>query len=263
MVGDTTPDAIMPVLESALKDWKPGSPVARTVPEPPASRPVTVYLVDKPGAAQSILTVGQVGVPRSTPDYFPLTIMNAVLGGQFSSRINLNLREAKGYTYGARSSFTFRQGPGPFEAGAPVKTEDTRPALIELIKELTDITGPRPVDRGRAGLRQGPGDQGLPRPVRDRRGGGGRAAAWPLAELVLYDLPADYFTTYREGRGRDPGRRRAGRQKYLDPEPDGDPDRRRPGQGRADDQGPPLRQGSSTSSTPRATPPSPRRSPRS
>ncbi len=88
VVGDTTPDAIIPVLESALKDWKPGSPVATTLPEPPASKPVTVYLIDKPGAAQSILTVGQVGVPRNTPDYFPLSIMNATLGGQFSSRIS-------------------------------------------------------------------------------------------------------------------------------------------------------------------------------
>ena len=78
---------------------------------------MTVYLVDKPAAAQSVLAVGQVGLPRSTPDYFPLTVMNAILGGQFSSRINLNLREDKGYTYGAHSHFAFRLGPGPFEAG--------------------------------------------------------------------------------------------------------------------------------------------------
>ena len=90
---------------------------------------MTIYLVDKPAAAQSVLAVGQVGVPRGARrDYFPLTVMNAVLGGQFSSRINLNLREAKGYTYGARSSFDFRQGPGPFQAGGAVRTEVTREA---------------------------------------------------------------------------------------------------------------------------------------
>ena len=80
---------------------------------------MTVYLVDKPGAAQSVLAVGQVGVPRSTPDYFPLTVMNAILGGQFSSRINLNLREDKGYTYGARSSFSLPPGPRPVRGRRP------------------------------------------------------------------------------------------------------------------------------------------------
>ncbi len=193
VVGDTTPDAILPVLEAALKDWKPGSPVSRAVPEPPPSKPVTVYLVDKPGAAQSILTVGQVGVPRSTPDYFPLTILNAILGGQFSSRINLNLREAKGYTYGARSSFSFLQGPGPFAAGAPVKTEDTRPALFELMKELTEITGPRPATEAELAFAKDRVIKGFP--ARFETVGG---VAGTLVELVNYDLPSDYFTTYRD-----------------------------------------------------------------
>ena len=192
VVGDTTPDAVVAILESALRDWKPGSPVTRTVPEAPSNKPVTVYLVDKPGAAQSILAVGQVGVARNTPDYFPLTIMNAILGGQFSSRINLNLREAKGYTYGARSSFTFNQGPGPFEAGAPVKTEDTKPALIELIKELTDITGPRPATAEELAFAKDRVVKGFPSRFEAIAG-----VARTLAEIVIYDLPADYFTTYR------------------------------------------------------------------
>ncbi len=192
VVGDTTPDAVVAILESALKDWKPGSPVTRTVPEAPSKKPVTVYLVDKPGAAQSILTVGQVGVARNTPDYFPLTIMNSILGGQFSSRINLNLREAKGYTYGARSSFAFNQGPGPFEAGAPVKTEDTRPALFELIKELTDITGPRPATTEELAFAKDRVVKGFPARFETIQG-----VSRTLAELVLYDLPADYFTHFR------------------------------------------------------------------
>ena len=203
VVGDTTPDAIIPVLESALKGWKPGSPVATTLPEPPASRPVTVYLIDKPGSAQSILTVGQVGVPRNTPDYFPLTIMNAILGGQFSSRINLNLREDKGYTYGARSSFSFQKGPGPFEATAPVKTEDTKAALVELIKELTDITGPRLATDTEVAFAKDRLIKGFPSRFESIAGGGGRRGGGgglggTLAELVLYDLPSDYFTTYRD-----------------------------------------------------------------
>ena len=117
--------------------------------------------------------------------------MNAILGGQFSSRINLNLREDKGYTYGARSRFAFRLGPGPFEAGGSVQTDVTKEALVELIKELTDITGPRPVTDAELAF------------AKDRiiRGFPGRfettaAVAGTLAELVLYDLPDDYFTTY-------------------------------------------------------------------
>src|SRR5262249_31315530 len=115
VAGDTTPEAITAALEKALKNWKPGTPPSAVLPEPPKSKGVTVYLVDKPGAAQSVLAVGQVGVPRSTPDYFPLTVMNEILGGQFTSRINLNLREDKGYSYGASSHFAFRIGPGPFQ----------------------------------------------------------------------------------------------------------------------------------------------------
>ena len=206
VVGDTTPDAIIPVLESALKGWKPGSPVAQTLPEAPAAGSIRFHLVDKPGAAQSILSVGQVGVARNNPDYFPLTIMNAVLGGQFSSRINLNLREDKGYTYGARSSFTFAKGAGPFEASAPVKTEDTKAALVEMLKELTDITGPRPATNVEVAFAKDRLIKGFPARFESiaggggRRGGGGGGAGGlggTLAELVLYDLPDDYFTTYR------------------------------------------------------------------
>ena len=130
--------------------------------------------------------------------------MNAILGGQFSSRINLNLREAKGYTYGARSSFNFAQGPGPFEANAPVKTEDTKAALVEMIKELTDITGPRPATAEELAFAKDRVIKGFPSRFESigggggrRGGGGGGGLAGTLAELVNFDLPSDYFTTYR------------------------------------------------------------------
>ena len=193
VVGDVTPDGIIPVLEAALRDWQPGSPVSHNLPEAPAAGAVTVALIDKPGAAQSVLAVGQVGVARNTPDYFPLLVMNSILGGQFSSRINLNLREAKGYTYGARSSFDFRQAPGPFEAGGSVKTEVTAPALAELVKELTDITGPRTVTDAELAFAKDRAIKGFP--ARFETIAGLRAT---LADLFLYDLPPDYFTTYRD-----------------------------------------------------------------
>ncbi len=192
VVGDTTPDAITAALEEALKGWKPGEAPSPSLPEPPSAKGVTVYLVDKPAAAQSVLAVGQVGVPRSTPDYFPLMVMNAILGGQFSSRINLNLREEKGYSYGAHSHFTFRQGPGPFEAGGAVDSRFTKEALVELIKELTDITGPRPVSDAELAFAKDRIIRGFPNKFETTFG-----VAGTLADLVLYHLPADYFTTYQ------------------------------------------------------------------
>src|SRR5262249_31759900 len=152
---------------------------------------VRVYLVDKPDAAQSYLAVGQVGVARSSPDYVPLTVMNAVLGGQFSSRINLNLREEKGYTYGAQSEFAFRQGPGPFQAGGAVQTAVTKEALVELVKEVTDITGPRPVTEAELAFAKDRIVRGFPARFETTSG-----VAGTLAELVLYHLPDDYFATY-------------------------------------------------------------------
>ena len=109
VAGDTTPDAITAKLEEGLRAGKPARP--RVEPARAAAAQGGDGLPGRQaGAAQSVLAVGQVGVPRSTPDYFPLSVMNEVLGGQFSSRINLNLREDKGYTYGARSTSL---PPGP------------------------------------------------------------------------------------------------------------------------------------------------------
>ena len=152
---------------------------------------MTVYLVDKPGAAQSVLAVGQVGQPRSSPDYFPLTVMNEILGGQFSSRINLNLREDKGYSYGASSHFAFRIGPGPFEAGGSVHTEVTKEALVELIKELTDITGARPISDDELEFAKEQIIRGFPSRFETTSD-----VAGTLVELVFFHLPDDYFTNY-------------------------------------------------------------------
>ncbi|WP_422927591.1 M16 family metallopeptidase [Singulisphaera sp. PoT] len=191
VVGDTSPDAIVATLEKSLKEWKPGEAVKRSLPEAPAAKPLTVYLVDKPAAAQSVLAVGFVGQPRGTPDYFPLTIMNAVLGGQFSSRINLNLREAKGYSYGVRSHFAFRIGPGPFEAGGSVQTAVTKEALFELMKEIEEISGARPVTDEELAFAKDRTIKGFPGKFETTFG-----VAGTLADLVLYSLPNDYFTTY-------------------------------------------------------------------
>jgi zinc protease len=109
---------------------------------PPAVPPYpkrAIYIVDKPGAPQTSLAVATIGAPRSTPDYVPLEVMNMVFGGQFSSRINMNLREEHGYTYGAHSSFAFRRGAGPFSASAGIRTDATAPAVQELFREVERI----------------------------------------------------------------------------------------------------------------------------
>ena len=193
VVGDTTPEAITAELDVVLKDWKPGRPPApaATAAVPEAPEGVTVYLVDRPAAAQSVLTVGRVGVPRGSSDYFPLTVMNAVLGGQFSSRINLNLREDKGYSYGARSRFSFRLGPGPFQAGGSVQTAVTKEALVELVKEVTDIAGKRPVTDAELAFAKDRLVRGFPARFETTSG-----VAGTLTELVVYNLPDDYFATY-------------------------------------------------------------------
>jgi predicted Zn-dependent peptidase len=128
---------------------------------------------------------------RSTPDYHALVALNMVLGGQFVSRINLNLRERKGYTYGARTTFDFRRGPGPFVLHASVQSDSTTDAVREVFAELRAIRGDRPVtaeelDLGRASL-----TRGYPRGFETAE-----QVARSIAQLALYDLPNDYFTQF-------------------------------------------------------------------
>ena len=122
VVGDIQSDMITAALEGRLRTWSPGpiprSPSVATPAPPPRNG---VYLIDKPAAAQSVLKVGKIGAPRKSPDFFPLRVMNAILGGQFASRINLNLREDKGYSYGAQSDFSFLRGPGPSRSAPPFR----------------------------------------------------------------------------------------------------------------------------------------------
>src|SRR5262249_44987987 len=138
----------VPLLEANFGGWKApsGAPAHVKLPPAPSRTRREVYLVDKPGAPQSQIRIGGVGVPRSTPDYFPIEVMNAILGGSFSSRLNMNLRETHGYTYGASSSFDMRVAPGPFAAAAGVQTDKTADALREFFNELNGILKPAPAD---------------------------------------------------------------------------------------------------------------------
>jgi predicted Zn-dependent peptidase len=146
VVGDVSAMAVKPVIERAVAPWAGGGERSDfSYPRIAERGPATIYLVDKPGAAQSTFALGNPGPPRNTPDYFALQVMNRILGGQFQSRLNANIREEKGYSYGVSSSFAFGKGPGSFRAGGDVVTGKSDAALIEFMKELQGMTGARPV----------------------------------------------------------------------------------------------------------------------
>jgi zinc protease len=146
VVGDTTQAAAKPVIEKALAAWtKGGDRPTFNYPAVADPRPTTIFLVDKPGAAQSTFAIGRPGPPRTTPDFYALQVMNTILGGMFQSRLNANIREEKGYSYGVNSNFAYGKGPGPFRTGGDIVTAKSDAALVEFMKELRGIIGSRPI----------------------------------------------------------------------------------------------------------------------
>ena len=191
VVGNTTLSALTPKLEAKFKDWKAGDVSPANLPNAMARDKATIYFVDKPGAAQSVISIGQVGVARDNPDYFALQVMNTLLGGGFTSRINMNLREDKGYTYGARSGFSYRRGAGPFTASAGVQTAVTKESIAEFMKELNGIRGGIPITQKELDYNK----QSLIRryPAAFETVG---AISNQLSNLVVYGLPDSYFNDY-------------------------------------------------------------------
>jgi len=189
-VGDFDAAALVPLLEKQFGSWKAaGNGAAEKLPvaEPPSG--VQVFLVDKPGAPQSQIRIGSIGVPRSTPDYFPITVMNTILGGSFTSRLNNNLREVHGYAYGAGSGFDMRGGPGPFAASAGVQTDKTAEALKEFFNELNGILKPVPADE----LARAKNYVSLRYPSSFETTGD---ISRRLEDALVYHLPDDYFSKY-------------------------------------------------------------------
>jgi zinc protease len=154
-------------------------------------QPGRLNVIARPGAPQSELRIGQVAVPRNTPDYHALVAANMVLGGQFVSRINLNLREEKGFTYGARTAFDFRRLPGPFSLQASVHTAATAEAIEESLQEIASIRGARPVTTDELALGVAALTRGYARSFETAEQVG-RAAT----QIALYDLPDDYFAEF-------------------------------------------------------------------
>lgn len=191
-VGDVDAETARRLAQRHFADW-----AAAHVPETdfdvaPGVESRTIFVVDRPGAVQSEFRIGDVGVSRHHPDYFRLVVMNAILGGVFTSRLNMNLRERHGFTYGARSGFSFRKKPGPFTVQAAVATDVTARALEEAIREIErlrdDGASEAEVQNARDYL------VGV-QPLRLQTTG---QLAAQLADLVVYDLPDDYFLQFRD-----------------------------------------------------------------
>ena len=189
VVGDVTPAQVEQKINALFGSWQRADIHQLNYSEPPKSGTTTIFLIDKPGAAQSSFRIGAVGVPRSTRDYFALTVMNTILGGSFTSRLNQNLRETRGFTYGAGSRFDMRRAAGPFLASAEIVTAKSDSALLEFMKELNGIRQPVPpaeLSRAKRYLQlQLPGNFETTQQI---------AAA--LVPVALYGLPLDYFNNY-------------------------------------------------------------------
>ena len=191
IVGDTTLAGIRPRLEKLFAGWKRGGAPQTAVPRVPLPDRPVVYLIDRPGAPQSVIVAGHVAPPRNNPEEIAIEALNTVLGGAFVSRVNMNLREDKHWTYGARTALGGGAGQRLFYASAPVQTDKTGESMIEIRKEIGDIVASRPVS----------GEE-LER-VREQRAlripgqfETATAVLGSLGDIIRHGLPDDYYDTY-------------------------------------------------------------------
>jgi zinc protease len=185
------------VAAAAFADWS-DAPGVRVVPELPAAEidptggsAARIAIVPREGAAQSELRIGHLSTRRNTPDYPALLVMNAIVGGQFVSRVNLKLREEKGYTYGARTGFDWRRGRSPFVLQASVHTAATADAIMDSLAELEGIRGSRPPTDAELTLAKASLTRGYPRNFETAQ-----QVGRSVAQLALYGLPDTYFAEF-------------------------------------------------------------------
>jgi zinc protease len=191
-VGDIDAETAQRLAEDRFGDWATGSSASPGFEVAPALDRTAVFIVHRPESVQSEIRIADVGVSRHHPDYFPLLVMNNILGGAFTSRLNMSLREKHGFTYGVRSNFSFRRKPGPFTIQSAVATEVTARAVEETLREVHLLrdsgANPDEVSASRdflAGV--------LPLELQTTE-----QLAARLADLVVYGLPDDYFEHYPE-----------------------------------------------------------------
>lgn len=197
VAGDMRHEELRAAAERAFGEWTDptGADAAKArdaaAVEPARSAAARLAVVPRESAAQSELRIGQLTTRRDTPDYPGLLVLNSVLGGQFVSRVNLKLREEKGYTYGARTGFDWRRGISPFSLQASVHTAATADAIADSLNEIDAIRGGRPVDDREMSLARATLTRGYPRSFETAQ-----QVARSVAQLVLYDLPDTYFEEF-------------------------------------------------------------------
>jgi zinc protease len=191
VAGDISMSDLRSLAEKSFGGWQKGTPAqaALGAPTTTASR---VVIVDKPGSPQTQLRVASIGAARSSPDFRPLQVMNLALGGLFSSRINMNLREAHGYTYGASSQFSFRRAAGPFQVASGVRTDVTGPAVSEIFKEVRGMVE-KPVSDDELKKAKDAMSNSLPGAFESSAN-----AVSNFSNVFIYDLGLDYYTHYAE-----------------------------------------------------------------
>ena len=193
LVGDVNPAAMQPLVEQAFSAWRATgtAPALAALQEPRIDR-TAVYLIDRPGAAQSEIRIGHPGVARDNPDFYALTVMNTLLGGSFTSRLNTNLRETHGWSYGAGSGFAMLRGAGAFTARAGVQTMATDSSLVEFFRELNRLRD-EPVTAEDLQKTKNYVALRLPDQLETTW-----AVANQLGALEMYGLDASFYDTYVE-----------------------------------------------------------------
>jgi predicted Zn-dependent peptidase len=196
IVGDANPDELFAMVAEAFAAWSTPSEAPQIDREgglapPPLVPSHRLAVVPRSGAAQSELRIGHTCASRDTPDYHALVLLNMILGGQFVSRVNMNLRQDKGYTYGVRTGFDLRRGLGPFVLQTSVGTEVTAPAIREALKEIDDIRAARPATDDELALARASVTRGYPRGFETAQ-----QVARAVTSLALHNLPDTYFEEF-------------------------------------------------------------------
>jgi zinc protease len=193
IVGDTTLAEITPRLTQLFGSWKSGDVAAITIPQVSDPQKDEVYLIDRPGSAQSLIVTAQLAPPQSDPDALALGLVNGVFGGGFASRINMNLREDKHWSYGVSSGLRAARGQRLFMSSSPVQTDKTKESMEQLVEEFKNIVGSKPISAEEVKTQQADATLSLP----------GRfetvaQVSTGYSTILEYNLPEDYYNTYTE-----------------------------------------------------------------
>ncbi|MET0265614.1 MAG: pitrilysin family protein [Duganella sp.] len=191
VVGDTTLAEIVPQLEKAFGGWKAGAVPKKDIAQVAQPQKTSVYLMDKPGAQQSVIYAVQLAPPRNAPEAVQLGVVNNIFGGNFGSRINMNLREDKHWSYGVRSSVLPALGQGLYLSTSPVQADKTKEALQELVREYGDIAGGKPITADELKEAQDNSTLSLPGSFETAGQLGGA-----YSTIVQYKLPEDYYNSF-------------------------------------------------------------------